>query len=114
MFTFDMEITLAAEKRQAYPLTSFYNTQRKADIWLIHLHICVPGYDGSQAMLCTLQSDNECRVSFSVEVGDSGTTVYNLLLHGTASSETVTSSCHTARGTAHGPVWGPPAHTLIT
>ncbi|XP_046886442.1 integrin beta-6 [Hypomesus transpacificus] len=39
------------------------------------------GYDGSQAMLCTLQSDNECRVSFSVEVGDSGTTVYNLLLH---------------------------------
>ncbi|XP_062303345.1 integrin beta-6 [Osmerus eperlanus] len=39
------------------------------------------GYDGSQAMLCTLQSDNECLISFSVEVGDSGTTVSNLLLH---------------------------------
>ncbi|KAG7464109.1 hypothetical protein MATL_G00183740 [Megalops atlanticus] len=37
-------------------------------------------YDESQSILCTLKSENECIISFSVVVGDQGNTVYNLKL----------------------------------
>lgn len=39
-------------------------------------------YDESRSTLCTLKSENNCFISFSVVAGDMGSTVYNLKMYG--------------------------------
>lgn len=48
----------------------------------MHVHISLSEYDESQSMQCTLKSENDCLISFSVVAGDMGNTAYNPQIYG--------------------------------